>query len=66
MKYGVRVDAQPNFTGPFDCTRQDRRLTFDKWEDFVAVKVEDGEDAGTWKLYFDMDDDSLERKLGKR
>jgi hypothetical protein len=35
LKYGVRVDAQPNLTGPFDCTRQDRRLTFENWEDLL-------------------------------
>jgi len=64
MKYGVRVDAQPNLTGPFDCTRQDRRLTFDKWEGFVAVKVEEGEEAGMWRVYFDVDDDMLRGKLG--
>ncbi|KAF2271575.1 uncharacterized protein EI97DRAFT_453578 [Westerdykella ornata] len=29
VKYGVRLDAQPNLTGPFDCTRQDRRLAFE-------------------------------------
>lgn len=32
VKYGVRADAQLNLAGPFDCTRQDRRLTFDGWE----------------------------------
>jgi hypothetical protein len=64
VKYGVRVDAQPNLTGPFDCTRQDRRLTFDKWEGFVAVKVEEGEEAGMWMVYFDVDDDMLRGKLG--
>lgn len=66
VKYGVRVDAQPNLTGPFDCTRQDRRLTFDKWEGFVAVRVKEGEEEGMWKLYFDVDDDGLVGKLGKR
>jgi hypothetical protein len=65
LKYGVRVDAQPNLTGPFDCTRQDRRLTFEKWEGFVAVKIEEGDDAGMWALYFDRDDDGLKGKLGE-
>lgn len=65
VKYGVRKDAQPNLTGPFDCTRQDRRLTFEKWEGFVAVREEEGEMRGEWALYFDRDDDSLEGKLGK-
>ena len=64
VKYGVRADAQPNLTGPFDCTRQDRRLTFDKGEGFVAVKVEEGEEAGMWRVYFDVDDDMLRGKLG--
>jgi hypothetical protein len=64
--YGVRADAQPNMTGPFDCTRQDRRLTFDKWEGFCAVKCYEGEEVGMWKLYFDVDDDGLVGKLGRR
>jgi hypothetical protein len=66
VKYGVRADAQPNLTGPFDCTRQDQRLTFDRWEGFCAVKCYEGEEAGMWKLYFDVDDDGLEKKLGRK
>ena len=66
VKYGVRADAQPNLTGPFDCTRQDRRLTLDRWEGFCAVKCYEGEEAGMWKLYFDVDDDGLEKKLGRK
>ncbi|KAH7083192.1 hypothetical protein BKA63DRAFT_584465 [Paraphoma chrysanthemicola] len=58
-KYGVRVDAQPNFTGPFDCTRQDRRLTFAGWEGWCAVE----EQPGSWALYFDVDDDGLKSKV---
>jgi hypothetical protein len=65
LKYGVRVDAQPNLTGPFDCMRQDRRLTFEKWEGFVAVKIEEGDNTGMWALYFDRDDDGLKGKLGE-
>ncbi|RFU24718.1 hypothetical protein B7463_g11620, partial [Scytalidium lignicola] len=42
VKYGVRNDAQPNVTGPFDCTRQDHRLTLEGWEGFVAVEEEGG------------------------
>lgn len=59
VKYGVRADAQPNLTGPFDCTRQDRRLTFDGWEGFCAVE----ESSGCWALYFDVDDDGLKSKV---
>ncbi|KAF1836163.1 hypothetical protein BDW02DRAFT_254698 [Decorospora gaudefroyi] len=58
-RYGVRVDAQPNFTGPFDCTRQDRRLTFDGWEGWCAVE----EAPGLWALYFDIGDDALASKV---
>ncbi|KAF4635246.1 hypothetical protein G7Y89_g2843 [Cudoniella acicularis] len=65
VKYGVRTEAQPNITGPFDCTRQDRRLTLEKWEGFVAVKEEEGPFAGMWGLYFDRDDDGLKGKLGR-
>ncbi|KAF2648727.1 hypothetical protein K491DRAFT_574474, partial [Lophiostoma macrostomum CBS 122681] len=59
VKYGVRVNAQPNFTGPFDCTRQDRRLTFDGWEGWCAVE----EFPTLWALYFDKDDDGLQGKV---
>lgn len=59
LKYGVRDFAQPNLTGPFDCTRQDRRMTFEGWEGFVAVE----ETPGVWALYFDRDDDGLRSKF---
>jgi hypothetical protein len=59
VKYGVRDFAQPNLTGPFDCTRQDRRMKFEDWEGFVAVE----EGPGIWALYFDRDDDALRGKI---
>ena len=59
VKYGVRADAQPNLTGPFDCTRLDRRLTFEGWEGFVAVE----ESPLLWALYFDRDDNGLRGKV---
>ncbi|KAI1311518.1 hypothetical protein F5Y03DRAFT_410620 [Xylaria venustula] len=59
VKYGLRVDAQPHLTGPFDCTRQDRRMTLEGWEGFVAVE----EYPGVWALYFDRDDDGLITKV---
>jgi len=59
VKYGVRDDAQPNLTGPFDCTRQDRRLTFDGWEGWCAVE----ETPGSWALYFDVEDNGLTSKV---
>lgn len=59
VKYGVRADAQPHLTGPFDCTRQDRRLKFDGWEGWCAVE----QAPGLWGLYFDLEDDGLRSKL---
>ena len=58
VKYGIRKDAQPNITGPFDCTRQDRRLLLEGWEGFVAV-----EEGNEWALYFDRDDNGLKGKI---
>ncbi|KAF2493414.1 hypothetical protein BU16DRAFT_541106 [Lophium mytilinum] len=59
VKYGVRTDAQPNLTGPFNCTRQDRRMNFDGWEGWCAVE----EYPSIWALYFDHEDDGLRSKL---
>lgn len=59
VKFGVRQQSQPHYTGPFDCTRQDRRLTFGGWEGFCVVKEGD-----FWALYFDVDKDRLRSKLG--
>ncbi|KAK8080357.1 hypothetical protein PG997_008175 [Apiospora hydei] len=59
VKYGVRDYAQPNLTGPWDCTRQDRRMTFEGWEGFAAVEVA----PAVWSLYYDRDDNGLREKL---
>ncbi|KAK7997355.1 hypothetical protein PG990_009830 [Apiospora arundinis] len=59
VKYGVRDYAQPNLTGPWDCTRQDRRMTFEGWEGFAAVEVA----PAVWSLYYDRDDNGLRDKL---
>ncbi|KAF7540608.1 hypothetical protein G7054_g1216 [Neopestalotiopsis clavispora] len=58
VKFGTRPYAEPNYTGPYDCTRQDRRLTFGGWEGFLAVKEGD-----FWALYFDLEQDGLKSKL---
>ncbi|TEA19003.1 hypothetical protein C8034_v009441 [Colletotrichum sidae] len=60
VKFGTRPYAQPNLTGPFDCTRQDKRLTFAGWEGFYVVKTGD-----FWALYFDVEQDGLKAKLGE-
>ncbi|KAI1764099.1 hypothetical protein GGR53DRAFT_332817 [Hypoxylon sp. FL1150] len=58
IRFGTRAWAQPNWPGPFDCSRQDRRLTFAGWEGFFAVKEGD-----FWALYFDVDQDNLKTKV---
>lgn len=60
VKFGTRVWAQPHYTGPFDCTRQDRRLTFGGWEGFYLVQEQGGP---FWALYFDVDQDQLRGKV---
>jgi len=59
LRYGIRKDAQHNFTGPFDCTRQSRRLTFQGWEGFCAVETE----PGAWAVFFDVEDDGLQGRI---
>jgi hypothetical protein len=58
VKFGTRPYAESNLNGPFDCTRQDRRLTFGGWEGFVVVKEGD-----FWALYFDRNMDNLRSKV---
>lgn len=58
VKFGGRVAAEPQMHGPFDVTRQDRRLTFGGWEGWLAVKEGD-----FWALYFDRDGDRLVSKV---
>jgi len=62
VKYGYKVDAQDHMVGPWNCTPIDKRLTFDGWEGFIVVEVEF--DSNVWQLYFDVDDDGLEEKVG--
>jgi hypothetical protein len=62
LKYGVRAQAQPNLIVPFDCTKHERRLTFDGWEGFYAIE----EATDTWGLYFDRDRDGLKQKVQGR
>ncbi|KAF4449938.1 hypothetical protein F53441_6857 [Fusarium austroafricanum] len=59
VKYGVRADTEGHITGPFDCTKQDRRMTVEGWEGFCAVE----EIPGIWALYYDRDDDGLKSKV---
>jgi hypothetical protein len=58
LKFGNRAWADDNWPIPWDCTRQDRRLTFGGWEGFLAVK-----EGNFWALYFDIDEDHLKTKV---
>lgn len=58
VKFGTRDRAEPNFKAPFDCTRQDRRLTLGGWEGFFAV-----EEGHFWALYFDVENNRLQSKV---
>ncbi|PSR78346.1 hypothetical protein BD289DRAFT_509098 [Coniella lustricola] len=59
IKFGTRQYSEGHFTGPWDCTRQDRRLTLAGYEGFMAVK-----EGNFWALYFDWDGDRLQKKYG--
>jgi hypothetical protein len=60
LKFGNRAWADDNWPVPWDCSRQDRRLTFGGWEGFLAVKEGD-----FWALYFDVDEDHLKGKVAE-
>ena len=63
VKYGTKVEANPHIVGPWNCTKQDRRMTFQGWEGFLAVR----EEPGVWAIYFDVEDDGLKGKVeGKK
>ncbi|KAF8850881.1 hypothetical protein BDZ45DRAFT_679507 [Acephala macrosclerotiorum] len=60
IKYGLKKDTIGQHVGPWNVTPIDRRLNFDGWEGFTVVE----ENPGEWALYFDMNDDGLEGKVG--
>ena len=63
VKYGTKAESNPNIVGPWNCTKQDRRMTFQGWEGFLAVR----EEPGVWAIYFDVEDDGLKGKVeGKK
>ncbi|KAL8903089.1 MAG: hypothetical protein Q9207_004168 [Kuettlingeria erythrocarpa] len=63
VKYGNKVESEGQLVGPWNCTKVDRRITFDGWEGFLCVN----EAPDTWALYFDLQDDGLKGKIsGKR
>ncbi|MCJ1308644.1 hypothetical protein MMC25_002297 [Agyrium rufum] len=59
VKYGTRIESRGHLVGPWNCTKLEKRMTFDGWEGFMAVQ----EKVGVWSLYFDVDDDGLKDKV---
>lgn len=61
LKYGVRADAQPHLTVPMKLIHagDEDRLTFNKFEGFLAVE----EESGNWALRFDKEDNGLQGKV---
>lgn len=62
VKYGTKVESRDHLVGPWNCTKIDRRMTFEGWEGFLAVK----EEPDAWALYFDREDDGLKGKVFKK
>lgn len=63
VKYGNKLESEDQLVGPWNCTKVDRRITFDGWEGFLVVD----EAPDTWALYFDLEDNGLKGKvIGKR
>lgn len=60
VKYGNKIESTGHVMGPWTCTKVDRRLLFEGWEGFLAVREEDG----GWALYFDREDDGLGGREG--
>ena len=63
--YGGRAASQGQLTGPWDCTRQERRMTLCGWEGFVAVRFPPDIPGlgGFWVLFYDCDGDRLQARL---
>lgn len=61
LKYGVRAEAQPHLTVPMKLIHvgDESRLTFNKFEGFLAVE----ESPGDWAVWFDKDDNGLRGKV---
>ena len=65
LEYGIRADAQRQWTGPMQLVGQaslELRVAFEGWEGFVAVKDANDE----WVLCFDKNDNGLADKIRGR
>ncbi|KAL9622994.1 MAG: hypothetical protein Q9160_002712 [Pyrenula sp. 1 TL-2023] len=62
LKYGNRTQSREHHVGPWDWTEDEGGVTFEGWEGFVAVEVNEGE----WAVYFDRRDNGLEGVVDRR
>jgi hypothetical protein len=62
IKYGNKTASIEHIVGPWDWTDDQKAVTIDGWEGFVALE----EDPGVWALYYDRDDDHLSSVRGSR
>lgn len=63
LRHGSGDEAAGQLAGPWDWTDDEVGLTLEGWEGFVAVE-EEGE-RGTWRLYYDRNDDGLRGVVGR-
>lgn len=59
LKYGNRTQSVEHIVGPWDWTTDERMITLEDKQAFIAVE----EDEAQWALYFDRDGDELTRTL---
>lgn len=58
LKYGNRSQSVAHLVGPWDWTEDEKTITLEKNQRFVAVEAEE-EGEGVWALYFDRNRDEL-------
>ncbi|KAK7537022.1 uncharacterized protein J3D65DRAFT_362221 [Phyllosticta citribraziliensis] len=63
LRFGNRSQSIAHVVGPWDWTDDEKGVTLEGWEGFVAVEVSDEESAAAdglrWQLYYDRWDDKL-------
>lgn len=62
IKYGNRSTSIDHFVGPFDWTKDEKGITLEEEEGFVAVE----EESGVWAVYYDRYGGFEDLPVGKR
>lgn len=78
LQYGNRTASIQHMVGEWDWTEDEKYLTLDGWEGFMALdessalnedeweQTEWGREGLRWALYFDKEDNGLKGKKGKK